>query len=60
MLRCDTIPLHCSAGRISHVQGRDPAFQCPYIRIAWSYCEFGDLLEGMRRLGAALRDCLPK
>ena len=46
-----------AAGRISHVRGRDPSFQCPYLRVAWSYCEFGDLRKGMQRLGAALRDC---
>jgi hypothetical protein len=47
-----------AAGRISHVRGRDPSFQCPYLRVAWSYCEFGDLRKGMQRLGAALRDCV--
>mmetsp|Transcript_1187 Transcript_1187/g.3548 ORF Transcript_1187/g.3548 Transcript_1187/m.3548 type:complete len:556 (-) Transcript_1187:3167-4834(-) len=44
-------------GRIGHVRGRDPSFECPYLRMAWSYCAFEDLSDGMKRLGAALRDC---
>lgn len=40
------------------MRGRDPGFQCPYLRVAWSYCDFADLRKGMQRLGAALRDCV--
>ena len=43
------------AGRISHVRGGDPSFQCPYLRCAWSAAKEEDLAEGMRRVGRAVR-----
>ena len=45
----------CIAGRISHVCGGDPSFQCPYLRCAWSAAKEEDLAEGMRRIGRAVR-----
>ena len=44
-----------NAGRISHVRGGDPSFQCPYLRCAWSAAKEEDLAEGMRRVGRAVR-----
>jgi hypothetical protein len=42
-------------GRIFSVHGRDPAFHCPWVRLAFCNTSDGDLREGAARLGRVLR-----
>jgi hypothetical protein len=42
-------------GRIFHVEGSDPAFKCPYARLAFCNVSDENLWEGAKRLGAVLR-----
>jgi DNA-binding transcriptional MocR family regulator len=44
-------------GRIFHVQGLDPAFKCPFARLAFCNQSDANLWEGAKRLGTVLRAC---
>lgn len=43
-------------GRIFHVRGRDPAFKCPFVRLAFCNVSDENLREGARRFGQVLRN----
>lgn len=42
-------------GRAMHCRSADPSFHSPYMRVSFSNASLEDLEEGMRRLGAVLR-----
>lgn len=43
-------------GRLCHPRAADPAFKCPYVRIAFAHPPAEQLKEGVRRLASVLRE----